>query len=139
MTTTIENYDLTPELACSARHCLEILELAGEKPRLTFDTGNFLAVSESAPDAFAMLRDRIGHVHAKDVAPIPGRPGKFRMCVAGQGIAQPGKCMELLRKSGYRGFISVEIAGGTLDDAVASLRYLDAVASDSRNHLLGKH
>ena len=130
---TIENYDLTPELACSARHCLEILELAGAKPRLTFDTGNFLAVGERAPAVFPMLRDRIGHVHAKDVVPIPGRPGHFRMCVAGRGIAQPGKCMELLMESGYRGCISVEIAGGTLDDAVASLRYLREINCASQS------
>lgn len=124
ITVTIENFDPTPELACAARHCHEILELAGPKPRLTFDTGNFLAVGENAVDAFAILGNRIGHVHVKDVVPNPDIPGKYCMCIAGQGIAQIDKCIGMLKNIGYQEYLSVELAGATLEDNASSLRYL---------------
>lgn len=129
ITVTIEDFDPTPELACAAPHCREILDLAGPKPRQTFDTGNFLAAGGSAPDAFPVLQDRIAHVHIKDVIPNPEKPGSFKQCIAGQGIAEIDRCVQLLKNSGYQGYLSVELNGGSVDETIASLHHLKNLIS----------
>ena len=70
--------------------------------------------------------DRVVHCHAKDI-------NAEKKCVAvGDGIVNVGGCVELLKRSGYEGVISVETEGGdNFDEIVAlaakSYAYLDAL------------
>lgn len=68
--------------------------------------------------------DRVVHFHAKDI-------DVNKKCVAlGEGIVELEKCIEILKKHGYKGAISLETEGGmpfevSLDLAKRSSAYLD--------------
>lgn len=59
--------------------------------------------------------DRVVHFHAKDM-------NAARECVAvGDGIVDVASCVELLKKNGYKGVVSVETEGGDDFDEVVKL------------------
>ena len=124
ITATIEDFDPTPDLACSAEHCMEILNAAGPKPKLTFDTGNFFEAGEVSTEVFPMVSSRIAHCHIKDVVLTPEGPRRKKSCIIGEGIADIAQCIKLLEGIGYDGYLSVEIAGSKLEDAVTGLKFL---------------
>jgi len=125
ITATIEDFDPTPDLACSAEHCLEILNAAGPKPKLTFDTGNFFEAGEVSTEVFPLVKDRIAHCHIKDVVLTPEGPRRKKSCVIGEGIADIAQCVRLLDGIGYDGYLSVEIGGSKLEDAVTGIKFLN--------------
>ena len=71
----------------------------------TFDTGWFATQGYDAARAIEELRERVAHVHLKDVAHA-GEP--HRTVPFGTGIVPLRACVEALRRIGYRGGISIE-------------------------------
>ena len=124
ITATIEDFDPTPDLACSAEHCMEILNAAGPQPKLTFDTGNFFEAGEVSTEIFPLVKDRIAHCHIKDVVLTPEGPRRKSACIIGEGVADIPQCVKLLESIGYDDYLSVEIAGSKLEDAVTGLKFM---------------
>ena len=87
------------------------------------DFGNILYAGEKPEDFIAAYIDDIKHVHIKDYrfcsveqsptvpangwAAVPG--GWVEHSVVGDGIIDLEKCLELLKKSGYDGYYSLEM------------------------------
>jgi sugar phosphate isomerase/epimerase len=85
------------------------------------DIGNFLVVDESPVEAVTRLAPKAFHVHVKDMhffqanpgAPsFPTNAGKFlRGAVLGEGAVDVAKCLDVLARAGYRGWLSHEFEG----------------------------
>lgn len=88
------------------------------------DIGNFACVDEDSVHAVSIAAPYAFHVHAKDFlikhrkAGNPGsgwfrsRHGRFlRGTIAGHGVIPIRECIEILRKSGYNGWLSYEFEG----------------------------
>jgi sugar phosphate isomerase/epimerase len=132
---TIEDFGVYPRFACSAAHCIEVLDGA-KRPELkfTFDNGNFLLADESPAQCFKRTQDRIVHIHIKDFAlrPPDSSPGlttpagkKYMGCEIGMGKAEVKECLALIKRSTYSGWLSLEV--GTrpaLDSAIHGARYV---------------
>jgi L-ribulose-5-phosphate 3-epimerase len=75
---------------------------------LNWDPGNAAAAGETAfPDGYAKLpKNRIGHVHLKDVVNKPD--GKFAWAAMGKGTIQFVEQFKALARDGYRGTMSLE-------------------------------
>jgi sugar phosphate isomerase/epimerase len=75
---------------------------------LNWDPGNAAADGEVAfPDGYAKVpKDRIGHVHLKDVT--TKADGKFGWAAMGQGKIAYVEQFKALEKDGYRGTMSLE-------------------------------
>ena len=103
------------------------------------DIGNFLCADESPTYAVGVLAPYIKHVHAKDfhiksgMGPNPGegwfksRGGNYlRGAIVGHGNAPVDQCIELVKASGYDGFICIEFEG--MEDPILAtgigLKYL---------------
>lgn len=87
--------------------CRELLD-AIDSPnlRMTLDTGNFAALGvRSADEAYPLLRPYLTHVQIKDVR---RRDGDVTTTVPGEGDGQIPELLALLRRDGYRGFLSLE-------------------------------
>jgi sugar phosphate isomerase/epimerase len=107
VTLTLEN-----ELACNTATGAEAGRLLGEVRErtlmLNWDPGNATARGEKAfPDGYAKLpKDRIGHVHCKDVVNKAG--GGTDWAPMGAGIVDWLGQFRALKKDGYRGVLSLE-------------------------------
>ena len=107
VTLTLEN-----ELACNTATGAEAGRLLGEVRErslmLNWDPGNATARGEKAfPDGYATLpKDRIGHVHCKDVVNKAG--GGTDWAPMGAGIVDWLGQFRALRKDGYHGVLSLE-------------------------------
>jgi L-ribulose-5-phosphate 3-epimerase len=120
VTLTLEN-----ELACNTATGAEaarLLGAVGEKTlMLNWDPGNAAARGETAyPDGYAKLpKDRIGHVHCKDVAFTADR--KSEWMPMGKGIIDWAGQFRALHRDGYRGALSLEthwrLKGGTPEES----------------------
>lgn len=88
------------------------------------DIGNFLCADEDPAKAVGRLAPYISHVHAKDfhvksgTSPNPGRGwfcsrgGNFlRGSIIGHGDVPVSQCINIIKKSGYDGNISIEFEG----------------------------
>ncbi|HJZ63645.1 MAG TPA: sugar phosphate isomerase/epimerase family protein [Candidatus Acidoferrum sp.] len=87
---------------------------------LNWDPGNAAAASETAfPDGYAKIpKDRIGHVHLKDVIHQPD--GKFAWAAMGKGTIQFVEQFKALARDGYHGTMSLEThwnGGGTPEES----------------------
>jgi len=135
VTLAIEDYGVYPSFTASGAHCLEVLE-AANCPELgfTFDNGNFLFGDDKPTAVFPMFKDRIVHVHIKDFALCkPGEKpllysvkGKgYRDCLIGEGDAEVAEVVKLLRDSGYKGWLSIEVGGDDpLGRAIHGVRFV---------------
>ena len=137
VTLTIEDFGVYPHFACAARHCMEVLNGAGETLRFTFDNGNFLLASDLPLEAYIATRPRLAHVHIKDFCPrdpdgspsltsVGGVP--YQGCLIGDGTAQVRECLQALRRDGYEQWISIEVGGGNpVEQALHGARVIRAV------------
>ncbi len=82
-----------------------------------FDMGNFLAgnmaVKQNPLEALKIVLDNtnIVHVHIKDRRFKPGARGDVESCICGTGAVPLQACVQLLKDSGYTGFLSCECEG----------------------------
>ena len=88
------------------------------------DIGNFLCADEYPPKSVETMLPYVVHVHAKDFFvksasdPNPGsgwfssRGGNYlRGTIIGHGNADAAKSLQLIRESGYDGYVTVEFEG----------------------------
>ncbi|GAC1657177.1 MAG: sugar phosphate isomerase/epimerase [Gemmatimonadaceae bacterium] len=107
ITLTLEN-----EFACNTATGTEVGRLlrAVRVPSLmvNWDPGNAAARGETPfPDGYAAIpKERIGHVHCKDVVRLPD--GKTDWAAMGRGVVDWIGQYRALKKDGYRGAISLE-------------------------------
>jgi len=117
--------NLENELACNTATGAEAGRLLGairEKSlKLNWDPGNATARGEKAfPDGYrALPKDRIGHVHCKDVVDLGG--GKTEWAPMGKAIVDWAGQFQALKKDGYSGALSLEthwrLKGGTPEES----------------------
>ena len=119
VTLTIEN-----ELDCNTATGAEaarLLNAVHERSlMLNWDPGNATARGETAfPDGYARLpKDRIAHVHCKDVAEVGG--GTTEWMAMGRGVIDWAGQFRALVKDGYHGAVSLEThwqGGGTPEES----------------------
>jgi len=131
VTITIEDYGMLPSFTASAAHCLQVLEAANcPDLKFTFDNGNFLYGDDRPTQVFDMFRDRIAHVHVKDLA-LCGPDDQPRLrsiagmgykgCAIGHGEAEVADTVKLLRATGYDGWLSLEV-GASSDPVAEAIR-----------------
>jgi sugar phosphate isomerase/epimerase len=84
----------------------EVLEKAGDEEALgaTVDTGWWATHGYEPARAIEDLRDRLFHVHLKDIL----RPGEHDTCPWGRGVVDIEACVRALQRIGYTGALSVE-------------------------------
>jgi L-ribulose-5-phosphate 3-epimerase len=120
VTLTLEN-----ELACNTATGAEAARLLNAVReaalKLNWDPGNAQARGETAfPDGYSKLpKDRIGHVHCKDVVFTAG--GKSEWVAMGKGVIDWAGQFRALQQDGYRGVLSLEthwrLKGGTPEES----------------------
>jgi L-ribulose-5-phosphate 3-epimerase len=129
----IENFGVYPHFTASARHCREVLDIAGPELGFTFDNGNFLLGGDVPTAIFADLKDRIRHVHIKDMRAVADdeKPANvaadgtgYRGCYLGEGDARVKECIALLKQEGYQGWISAEINSSSHEEARHALQLI---------------
>ena len=123
----------------------EILQLLKDvnSPNLgvNFDSGNFLRVLDDPVEAMRKLAPHVLATHIKDLRPVKGVPADawhFFSCVpTGDGLIQNEELARILSRTGYQGFLAVEIDflhpdyEGREDWAVReSIRALKAIAAN---------
>ena len=89
------------------RNPAQVLELIGDDADVlgaTIDTGWFATHGYDAVRAVGDLRERLFHVHLKDVE----RVGEHVTCTHGTGCVDIEGCVDALLTSGYDGALSVE-------------------------------
>ena len=99
---------------------------------VNWDTGNsYLAGVEDPYDGLTMVRDRVLHIHAKDISmeqsnsergSVTGTPVG---CACGEGVVNWEKVFEILEPVNREIFLSVEC--GKLDEAERSIGFLKKV------------
>jgi glucosamine-6-phosphate deaminase len=78
---------------------------------LIWDPSNAFEADEQPAEGWRAQRDRVRHVHLKDVRPLsePGREGRvFLPVLPGAGTFGPERVLRLLFDGGYAGFVSFE-------------------------------
>ena len=102
---------------------------------LLLDIGNFVCVDEDNAQAVSRLAPYAIHVHAKDMhysREFREGWGKTRGCnyfcgaVIGKGDVNVKKCVEIIKRAGYDGYLSVEFEGreDCIDAIALSRKYL---------------
>ena len=87
------------------RRILEAMgDPAGGRIGAALDTGWFGTHGYDAADAIEAVADRLKHVHIKDVA----APGGHDTVSLGEGCVPVRRCVEVLRRIGYAGTMSIE-------------------------------
>lgn len=96
---------------------------------LVYDSGNMILVDEDPVEYFETFKDRIAHIHLKDMMPADPsnkyadshRDGrKMTAAPSGEGMIDFPPLAECIRKSGYDGYLTVEFAKGE-EEYLASL------------------
>lgn len=119
ITPMIEDFDDVKSPIASAKGMRWFLDRIPEL-RVAFDTGNFIYSGQDELEAFALLKDKIAHVHCKDRS-LCRRPGAEEKLAAdgrrlypaavGSGIIRMGQLVRLLEKQGYDGLYAIEHFG----------------------------
>ncbi|MCD8232276.1 MAG: sugar phosphate isomerase/epimerase [Clostridiales bacterium] len=86
---------------------------------LTYDSGNMLLKNDSPISYLETFRDRVCHVHLKDMAYMQsGQPGDVDVdgrviagCMHGEGIVDFAEIGKILRESEYEGVAVIEYVG----------------------------
>jgi sugar phosphate isomerase/epimerase len=99
-------YACNTATAVEAARTLAAVRVASFK--LNWDPGNSAFRDEVPyPDGYNLLpKDRIGHVHCKDVARRPG--GSYEWMAMGRGIVDFVGQFKALKRDGYRGAVVLE-------------------------------
>ena len=119
ITPTMEDFDDWKSPIATAKQLLWFTERVPEL-KITFDTGNFMYSQESELDAFAMLKDKIVHVHCKDRSLTEKAFCEAKACLDGRlmypeavgyGCIAMETIIENLQKEGYDGIYTIEHFG----------------------------
>ena len=116
---------------CSTGEMLRLFDAVPEL-KYTHDTGNPVIAMEDPIATYEALKDRVVSVHFKDVEYTDKKTmmmdplGRFLdRAILGEGEIDFRKHLELFRRDGYEGFITLEgqRPGNQLEGAVAALKY----------------
>ena len=101
--------------------------------QVNWDTGNaYLAGAEDPYEALTKVRDRVYHVHAKDISIEHSEAERGKVtgtpvgCACGEGLVDWERVLSILDPLDRNIFLSVEC--GTIDEAERSLHFLRKVA-----------
>jgi len=72
---------------------------------ILYDPANVIFAGGKHEEVFPVIRDKLAHVHVKDYV-LRGNDRFF--CAPGQGVVPLATIMDDLKKSGYKGYVSVE-------------------------------
>ena len=86
---------------------------AGSSLGILFDTANNLALDDDPEAVLQEVKDRVGAVHTADIR----RPGAFEPTVIGTGAAPIPRLLRIMVEHGFDGWMSIEEASRTGDDA----------------------
>jgi sugar phosphate isomerase/epimerase len=108
-------------LSGSAKQVLEIIKKVGSSRfGAAIDLGNFLLVDEASSESVKKVLRYVKHVHCKDFVPAPADETriftslagkKYAGCVLGEGLANVGASLRLLKKQKFSGMVSIEYEG----------------------------
>ncbi len=99
--------------------------------RFNYDTGNAYLAGEDPYEGLRAVRDRLIHVHAKDIAMTHAAAERGKVtgtpvgCGCGDGVIEWDRVVAILQETGWNGVLSCEC--GTSDQARRSLAHLQAV------------
>lgn len=88
--------------------------------RMNMDTGNTFIAGQDPVSFLAQFKDRVRHVHIKDVSPSLAAASRGELtgiavshCAIGEGANAENirRCVGILVESGYRGVLSIECEG----------------------------
>lgn len=88
--------------------------------RMNMDTGNTFIAGQDPVAFLEAFKDRVGHVHIKDVSPSLAASARGELtgiavshCAIGDGVNAGNirRCVEILAESGYDGVLSLECEG----------------------------
>ena len=103
--------------------------------QVNWDTGNaYLAGIEDPYEALEKVRDRVYHIHAKDISIEHSEAERGKVtgapvgCACGEGMVDWERVLHILEPLDRELFLSVEC--GTIDQAERSLAYLQKVTGD---------
>jgi L-ribulose-5-phosphate 3-epimerase len=116
----------------------EVLEAIGDDADVlgaAVDTGWWATQSYDPVAAIGELRDRLFHVHLKDVE----EPGTHISCMHGQGCANVAGCVEKLLEIGYSGPASIEHEPYDRDPTGECVRMLARVHEQLSATGVGRH
>lgn len=116
VTMVLENHGLFAGKSSQVREIIDSVNSSAL--RANTDTGNFLLVGEDPVDAVENLKDYIAFVHFKDFAKVSGEGHyaaldgtQYSGTVIGKGEVNMKKVVEVLKASGYEGYLSIEFEG----------------------------
>lgn len=102
---------------------------------VNWDTGNaYLAAAEDPYEALERVRDRVLHIHAKDISYSHSEAERGKVtgtpvgCAVGEGVVDWERVLRILEPLDRELFLSVEC--GTIDEAERSLAYLQKTVGD---------
>jgi len=88
--------------------------------RMNMDTGNTFIAGQDPVAFLEQFKDRVSHVHIKDVSPSLAAASRGELtgiavshCAVGDGVNADNirRCLEILRRAGYHGVLSIECEG----------------------------
>ena len=104
---------------------------------VNWDTGNsYLAGLEDPYEGLKLVRDKVRHVHAKDISIQQSEKERGKVtgtpvgCACGEGVVDCDQVLRILDSLDREIFLSVEC--GTIDQAERSLSFLRKVVGSSR-------
>ncbi len=107
--------------------------------QVNWDTGNaYLAGIEDPYESLEKVRDRVYHVHAKDISYEHGEAERGKVtgtpvgCACGEGVVDWERVLHILDPLDREIFLSVEC--GTIDQAERSLGFLTGVIGNRMAH-----
>lgn len=119
VTLALENHGLMAGRSDQVRHIIDIVDSPALRANL--DTGNFLLVGQNPTDAARNLADMVALVHLKDFARAPESQTEhvyygldklaYTGTAVGDGQVDLAAILQILRKAGYDGWLSLEYEG----------------------------
>jgi sugar phosphate isomerase/epimerase len=103
--------------------------------RINYDTGNAYLGGGDPYEGLKTVRDRLVHVHAKDISFRQSDVERGKVtgtavgCACGDGVIDWAKVIAVLREADYDGVLSVEC--GTPDQAARSLEHLKSLGAEA--------
>jgi sugar phosphate isomerase/epimerase len=103
--------------------------------RINYDTGNAYLGGEDPYEGLKAVLPQLVHVHAKDISIRQAETEKGKVtgtavgCACGEGVIDWRKVIDILRRGGFEGVLSVEC--GTPAQAAASLAHLRSILGQS--------
>lgn len=102
--------------------------------KVNYDTGNAWLAGEDPYAGLEAVKDRVVHIHAKDISIRHSESERGKVtgtpvgCACGDGVVDWRRVVGILSSAGYGGVLSVEC--GTPDQAVRSLQHLRSVLAE---------